>query len=274
MTRLHVAIVCADESLRLEVAKAFDRAPKEWEITLHDVPPPTADVVVTTDGSDGSVRFDPSRPLQVIADISRSSRSAPVVVAVVGSSGGCGTTSLALHLAAAARGSVCFVDAEPDRGASFRLGLDLFADAALDPIPAVGGFGFVAAHESDLCDLVTDLRTRFDGLVVDVSADRLAEMAEAVTAGVLVLTPAPPSARRAAAILERHEEIGWAVVTNRLGPGGETRASELARVMGRRIGLQLPCSPGLRDAEDDGRLLTSPWSPWLRRVSRLAEVVL
>lgn len=274
MTRLHVAIVCAEETMRLEAAKAFDGAPGDWIITLHEVTPPSADVVVTTDGSDGSVRFDPARPLDVLEEIARASRSASAVVPVVGSSGGCGATSVALHLAAASPASVCFVDAKPDSGASLRLGLDLVADAAPEPIPVLGGFGFVAATDAGLCEQVAHLRSRFDSLVIDAPADRLGEIADAATAAVLVLAPALPSARRAASILERYEEIGWAVVTNRLGPGGETRRPELARVVGRQIGLQLPCSPGLRDAEDDDGLLTSLWSPWLRRVAKLARAVL
>ena len=274
MTRLHVAIVCADESLRLEAAKAFDGAPGDWKITLHDVAPPSSDVIVTTDASDGCVRFDPTRPVDVVAEVARSAGAASPLVAVVGGSGGCGATNLALHLTAAGDGSVCFVDAKADRGASFRLGPDIVAAADSDPIRVPGGFSFVAASEPGLCELIAGLRSRFDGVVLDVSADRLAAIADAVTAGVLVLMPTLPSARRAASILERYENIGWALVTNRLGSGGETRRPELAHVVGRRIGLELPCSPGLRDAEDDDRLLTSPWSPWLRKVRKLAEVVL
>jgi hypothetical protein len=65
-------------------------------------------------------------------------------------------------------------------------------------------------------------------------------------------------------------QLNWLLVSNRCGPGGETTRAELQAIIGRRVALELPCAPSLRDAEDDGRLLTSRLSPWVRRVDRLA----
>ena len=94
-----------------------------------------------------------------------------------------------------------------------------------------------------------------------------------VDAGVLVVPPTMPGVRRAAAVLERHDAVRWAVVLNRMGPGGETTRAELHRVLGRRTALELPCSPSLRDAEDDARLVTSSWTRYVRRVDRLLHAL-
>lgn len=275
---MHVAIVCADESVRMEVAKAFDDAPPHWRITLHHARPPSADVIVTADDCEGDVRFDPTRPQAVLAEVVQAITHPPAVVPVVAASGGCGATSVALHLAGSLDKRTCYLDATPDHGAALRLGLDIPVgpgplDEDLDPVPVCGGFGYAPAMGAALPEVVARLRARFDSIVIDLPAHRLGELAEATTSAVLVMAPAVPSARRAAAILERHDGMSWAVVTNRLGPGGELRASELASIVGRRVGLQLPCSPGLRDAEDDGRLLTSMWSPWRRSIGKLAQAV-
>lgn len=277
VTRFHVAVVCADETLRLEAAKAFDDAPVDWKITLHDTAPSSADVIVSADAAGGDVRFDPLCPQDVLERVAQASAARTAVIAIVGSSGGCGVSSVALHLAAGIEGRICYVDATSDLGAAIRLGLGAeevsAATGGIDPIPVVGGFGYLPAGDTPVPDLLADLTGRFDAVVVDLPAERLGQIAERLTTAVLVLAPTVPAARRAAAILDRHEELAWAVVSNRVGPGGESTDAELAQILGRRIGLRLPCSPALRDAEDDDRLLTSAWSPWRRRVERLARAV-
>jgi hypothetical protein len=66
----------------------------------------------------------------------------------------------------------------------------------------------------------------------------------------------------------------WAVVTNKLGPGGETTRAELQELLGGRpIAIELPCCPALRDAEDDARLLASDRHRWRRAVKRLAAAL-
>lgn len=274
---MHVAVVCADETLRLEAAKAFDGAPPDWKITLHDVRPPDADVVVSADASKGDVVFDPLRPQDVLARVTQASAARTAVIAVVGSSGGCGASSVALHLAASLDGRTCYLDATSDLGAAVRVGLGTEEVAAAqetgEPIPLPGGFGYLPVAETPLSEVLRSLDPRFDGSVVDLPVHRLDQMAEAITTAVLVMAPTVPCARRAAAILERHDGLSWAVVSNRVGPGGESTDAELASILGRRIGLRLPCSPGLRDAEDDDDLLTSAWSPWRRRIERLARAI-
>lgn len=65
----------------------------------------------------------------------------------------------------------------------------------------------------------------------------------------------------------------WAVVCNRLGPGGEMTRTELERIVEHRIGLELPCTPALRDAEDEGKLLGLRVSRYSRRVVQLARAL-
>ena len=277
VTRLHVAVVCADETLRMEAAKAFDGAPSDWKITLHDDRPSDADVVLNVDASEGDVAFDPHRPQEVLARVMQASSARTAVIAVVGSSGGCGASSVALHLADALEGRICYLDATSGLGAAIRVGLRADEVAAAqdagEPIPLSGGFGYLPVAEAPLSDVLRSLDPRFDAFVVDLPAQRLDQVVETITTAVLVMAPTVPSARRAAAILERHDELSWAVVSNRVGPGGESTDPELASILGRRIGLRLPCSPGLRDAEDDDDLLTSAWSPWRRRIDRLAREI-
>lgn len=261
----------------MEAVRAFDGAPPEWRITLHDVPPPDADLVVSADGSEGDVRFEPGRTQGLLAEVSELLRPPPAVIGVVGSSGGCGATSVALHLAASLAGPVCFLDASTDAAASFRLGihddLDIEGAARDEPVPVCGGFRYVAARSEGLAEVLARACAGFESVVVDAPSARLKELAPHVTSAVLLMLPTPSSAGRAAELLALHDELEWAVVTNRLGPGGETGAAELRRIIGRRITLHLPCSPGLRDAEDDDGLLTSGWSPWRRGVERLGRAV-
>jgi hypothetical protein len=94
-----------------------------------------------------------------------------------------------------------------------------------------------------------------------------------VRTAVLVVQPSVVGAKRARALLEEHPKISWAVILNRLGPGGETTRSAFERLLRHPVAIELACAPSLRDAEDDGRLLTSPLSPWRRSVHRLARAL-
>lgn len=252
-------------------ARAFDDAPPEWDVTLYRSPPDEADVVVAV-GCEvaGAIPFDPLRTSLVTTEIE--GRLAPRghrMVAVVGASGGCGSTSVALHLAAEAS-RLCLLASPDPTGLAYRLGLDTGAVGSVVPVP--GGFKAVAAEPDQLVGTVSRLADRFDSVVADAKDPMLSSLLHRCDAAVLVLNPTIPSARRAAELLDAWPDCPWAVVTNRLGPGGETTAGDLQSILGCRICLELPCSRGLRDAEGESRLL-SPWLPWRRRVSRLARAL-
>ena len=275
---LRVAIVCPQAELRMTAAKAFDSAPAEWELTLVSEPPAEADVVVAVGTAvPGAVVMDLADPAAVVEEIVCASVAG--VIAVVGASGGCGTTSLSLHLAAALSRSkrVNLVDLQPDGGAALRLGLilDDVADDA-DPmlLPVAGGFRLAidrsGSHTTEGC--LAAATANADSVIVDAPAALLPSIPSPRRV-VLVMTPSVPSATRAARLMERYPALPWAPVTNRIGPGSETARIDIERVLGRRLALDLPCSPGLRDAEDDLRLLDSPLSPWLMRVRRLAAAL-
>jgi hypothetical protein len=85
----------------------------------------------------------------------------------------------------------------------------------------------------------------------------------------VVMPPTSPGAARTRALLERIPPRPHAVVVNRQGPGGEATRALLQVALGSTIALELPCSPALRDAEDDGALLARH-ARWTRRVERLA----
>ena len=284
--RPRVALVARDPQERLALAAAFDGAPPSWDVELHDDAPAGADVVVSAPGSPvaGSVAFDLADPRATVARVAAALGARSALVVVTSPVGGAGATSVALHLAAsaAARASLCVVDGEG--GARARLGLDPSArtwaaraeDEPLETValPVAGGFRLLiaAGPPAALEEAVAAAAGGFDAVIADARTLSDALLARA-RAGVLVLPPTVPAARRARALGERFG-VGWTVVTNRLGPGGEVTRPELEEVLGRRISLELPCCPALRDAEDEDRLLRSAWTRWRRRVDRLAHVLL
>lgn len=207
----------------------------------------------------------------------------PRTIVVVGAVGGCGATTIALHLARArARHErTCFVEAAARAGAAERLGLDRAAVRTWPPrerspdeleraaLPLEAGFRALLAPPDATADeeLITSLPGRFDVVVVDDPSGRI-DLAGAVR--VVVSSPTEPSARRARAVPVARSRR--AVVLNRTGPGGEATRASLERTLGARIALELPCCPSLRDAEDAGRLLSRP-SRWLSRLERLASAI-
>lgn len=272
---LRVAIVCPQPELRMAAVKAFDAAPLDWDLRLVSAPTTEADVVVSV-GIEraGAVTLDPAEPERVIDEILRSSAK-PDVIAVVGASGGAGTTSVALHLAAALARTqrVNVVDLHPDPDAAMRLGL------ASDQIPVQDGpgmlpvaGGFRLAFGGEGTDRMAMALTAAGKVVVDLPRPAVGQIA-AHARVVLVMTPTLPSVTKAALLFEEHPELAWVPVTNRTGPGSETTRVDVERILGRRLAIELPCSPGLRDAEDDLRLLTSPLSPWRMAIQRLAAAL-
>jgi MinD superfamily P-loop ATPase len=233
------------------------------------------------------VRFDPAHPEQIIEDVFAATRPAASGVVVTGVSGGVGATSVATHLAASLgrRSNTCLVDLDPRGGLRTRLGMPLdaltWADVGADDeslrqaaLPIAPGLrAYVAPRSADLdpSALLRRVLENFHHVVIDAPLDVLETALQVVSAGVLIAAPTFRAMERAGEVLVRHP-IRWAVVTNRLGPGGEATKPELERVLGRTIGLELPCAPRLRDAEDDRRMLDA-WSRWARRIDRLADVL-
>lgn len=274
---LRVAIVCPQPELRMTAVKAFDSAPLDWDLRLVSEPTADADVIVSVGAEmPGAVSMDTARPEGVVEEILRSC-SAPELLTVVGASGGCGATSVALHLAAAfARTErVNLVDMHPDLDAAFRLGLQLDElDLGEEPVllPVAGGFRMVASREPCVDISLRLARTSADKVVVDAPPEVLGEL-EPTGRVVCVMTPTLPSVHKAARLMARHPGLAWLPVTNRTGPGSELTPVDIERILGRRLTLELPCSPGLRDAEDELGLLSARFSPWRIGVQRLAAAL-
>jgi Flp pilus assembly CpaE family ATPase len=298
MSQAHVAVVSRDPTIRRAAAVAFDGAPATWRVELFDSPPEGgADVVVLGPDAaeDGGVRFDPAAPELLVEEVARAlGHRDSLTVAVTSAAGGVGTTTVALHLAQALAESAetCVVDLGSDRAVALRLGLGDQAprtwgdlgpdDASLRrcAVPVPGGFRVLLApgtHEPShvsISDLVVRTGGGFERVVYDVPPGKHQHDAlELMRATVLVVSATVVGARRARPLLEAYPGMAWAVVLNRLGPGGETTRSALQRALGHPVALELPCSAALRDVEDGGRLVSSPLSRWRRSVGRLGRAL-
>ena len=288
MAALRIAVVSNDPDVRLEAARAFDEAPASWSVSLHTSTPEDVDIVVLGPDAEGEgIPFDPAYPKRVIEQIeSQTGAGEGAIIVVTSASGGVGTTSLALHLAAAIAPAVRvgFVELAP--GAALRLGLvpgEHLTWADIDEsnesiarcfLPVAAGFrALLAPEDGDPGLVLKRSRPNYDLLVVDaptrISSAALCE----ADAGVLVMGPSVPQAHWARAFVEEWPDLDCAIVINRLGRGGETTRAQLADLVGRPISLELPCSPALRDAEDDGRLVSLKWTRYGRAISRLADAL-
>jgi hypothetical protein len=291
---VHVAIVSLDPVLRLEAARAFDGAPLSWDVTLHKEAPPDAEIIVATPEVDcpDAIRFDPDRPEEALDAVAARVQGQGRVVIVASAAGGVGTTTVALHLAALAGRSAraAYLDLDTRRTVADRLGLPPDARTWADvdesiesvencAIPVAPGFRVLLAPphatSSAFDEVVAAAARSFDTLIVDApDLDSLDKAMSAAACGVLVVAPTIPCARRGREILSAHDQMPWAVVVNRTGPGGEVTRGGLQRILGCRIAVELPCCPSLRDREDEGRLLDAPWTRWARRLSRLYGALL
>jgi hypothetical protein len=291
MQRVRVAIVSRDPESRLVAARAFDSAPSHWEVDLYEDPPVECDHLVFGDdvvAPPGDMRIDPARPEGIVEQIaSRIPLGRARSLFVSSACGGTGCTSIALHLAAefSKTKSACAVDLRG--GMADRLGID--ADAArtwddagaLDEIelcalPVAGGFRALLKADTTAKvtpDLVGAVETRFDRVVLDASAPDASKLLGAGGTLVLVTSGSAVAARRTARLWKRLPDCRLAIVVNRVGRGGQTTRAELERIIGRRVTLELPHCPALRDVEDEARLLASPVHRWMRGLERLARAL-
>jgi Mrp family chromosome partitioning ATPase len=294
MSTFDVAVVSSDERFRHEMARALDAAPADWKIALLRSPPETCDaLVVGPDVSlEGGIRVDLSHPSGVIDQIRPQKKWRGTVVGVTAAGGGVGVTTVSLHLARALARSghrTALMDLDLRwRSASFRMGLALNEEMTwgsaddLGPqqaLPVAGGFRFLAAPHSedqgfDAVAKVSETADLFDSLVLDLPAGRPASLALRTLCDrvVVVVPPTREGVDRA-----RHLSNGFSVppvfVLNRLGPGGDLTTAALSRELGCGHTIELPCTPALRDQEDDSSLLRAPWSRWVRRMAKLAASV-
>jgi hypothetical protein len=269
--------------MRLELARAFDRAPASWAVSLHESTPPQADVVVAAPDMsiDGAIAFDPDDPDALIATIHDAlATNARQVIGIAGARGGSGATTLTLHLAARAGTGSCVIET-PGAGVAERLGFESDhvdwrnPDIELAALSVPGGFRvLLAPHNGDVDEMagvVDRARRTFDTVLIDLAVPRV--MPKFVDVAILVMPPTIPGARSASDLLASAKEVPWAVVTNRTGRGGESSRAQLQNLIGRRVTLELSHTPALRDSEDDDRLLTSEFHPWVRRAGRLWESI-
>lgn len=279
-----ITILSRSDDARLAVARAFDSAPEEWEVDLLDDVPAGTDVVVLGEDLEEEpargrglpvVRFDPRRPAEVISEIKTKLRSPARSYVVTGACGGVGATSVAVHLAARWSPSCLLVELAQDQGPSktgLRLGVPSLQPAHLEeagPVACAAGFALTSVLPSeDIASRIELWESEFGRIVFTCGAGNAADLGRLSRAVVCVVTPTPAGAERARWLIERLDETPVALVLNRTGRGGETSRSEVQAVVGRRINLELPVTPRLRDAEDGGRLVGA-WSRWSNGVARL-----
>ena len=276
---MRIAAVSSDPEERLQLARAFDRAPVSWDVWLHDEVPEDADVLVCgrETAIEGAVLFDADAPSRVIDDVRRRVEEASVGkrIFVSGATGGSGATTLALHLAAA--GGACVVESTGS-GIRRRLGLrsarswSPHHEEELSPLPIAPGLRVLPAppdaSPEDVHRVIARAVSAFSRVIVDCDRAYLDRLVMPGDLCVLVVAPTRPAAERAREILRR-DGPRWAVVTNRVGPGSCLTRRRIEEILDRRVAIELPCSAALRDSEDEGVLLTSPFSPWSWKVRKL-----
>jgi MinD-like ATPase involved in chromosome partitioning or flagellar assembly len=294
MQGLKVAIVSRDDSIRASAARAFDAAPPDWVVSLHTTPPGEVDVVVGPDVPEGGgIAFDPAAPERVIAEIRERLAPPRGVVAVTAASRGVGVTSVALHLAAAMASSwsTCVIDLDRSwGGVAGRLGLSegsrTWADldgnpmtTRLSSIPVPGNFRVLVAPSSvapapPMPEVVGHAAAGFERVIVDLPPGELELPSIEAPCDALVVVVAASSQGVDRAGCFARSLSGFtrvAFVINRLGRGSDVTTSALREELGHPVAIELPHSPSLRDAEDEHRLLTRPWSRWNRRIEALAK---
>jgi hypothetical protein len=277
-----VALHAVDPSRRLALVRAFETAPPGWDVFLWDGTASFDIRVADAPLSDADIAFDIDDPGSAVSEVARAlATTSRRVVVVTGARRGVGVSTLALHLAAAysSSGATSFVDLDRDSSIRARLG---FPDDARDwgqsaGLPYACGFRIFLAPSDGEGDASTVLRaasSHADRVVVDAPTGSWQQSAlDVCTSAVLVVPPSHQGIAHARAVLERDPNLRWFCIVNRTGAGGELTARHVARELGQPVAAELPCSPFLRDREDDCRLLNERWSRYFRRTLRLAETI-
>ncbi len=276
---LRVAIVAHDAEAREAAARAFDGAPPDWKISLHDAPPQDADVLVAAPGAKvaGAVELDPDHPEATLEAVA--ARRTGRCIAVCAASGGAGATTLSLLLARslARRSSVCVLELQ--RGIAPRLELsDALRCSDWEPEqeirrfahPVPGGFRVLLEPADAAATLRRALHT-FEVVVVDASARSFP--AGPVDALLVVCTPAASSAARVTEVTARVDARAVGLIVNHTGPGGTLSSTRVAKTAGRTATVEIPLTPSLRDLEEDGRVDVPWWSRAARPVDSLAATL-
>jgi hypothetical protein len=140
-------------------------------------------------------------------------------------------------------------------------------------LPVPGGFRALLGP-ADGTAVLARATESFERVVADVPyGPWLARALNRASAGVLVVAPSLEGARRTRTVLIEHPTTSWAVVLNRTGHGGQITKGRFANLIGRSVTVELPCTPVLRDSEDEGRLCSRRWTRWARRVETLARTL-
>lgn len=292
MEGIDVAIVSRSEHVRRAAAAAFDRAPASWRVTVH-TEPVTADVVVCgpDDGVAGAIVFDFDEPGSLVDRVmSRAPNRRGRVYVVTGLGGGVGASTLALHLGATLGRGCVVLDLDVTWGSACRLGLDrreVKTWSALDladgdsvrsaALPVSPGFRVLlapwGADEVPARLLVDAALTSFDRVVVDAPRASVEEAMSSATALVQVVASCRAGLHRARDTSSSPQGLPTALVLNRTGPGGSVTKARAERFLERKVSIDLPLTPALRDAEEDAGLLVGPWTRYVRKVTALARAL-
>lgn len=284
-----IALHASDESTRLALVKAFEGSPSDWEVFLW-APDRHFDVLVgePSDAGEGAVGFDASDPQRTVAAVAEAlvDRKRRITV-ITGARRGSGVSTLALHLCAALADGmeVCLLDLDADSSLRERMDLpeesrhwgDASGGVLTAAVPVHPGFRILLSPRNaagNASDAVRSATGRFDHVVVDAPAGPWRATALArCTSALLVVPPTRQGIAHAQRLVSLHSNARWVCVVNRLGAGGEITASDVSRGVERPVRIELPCSPYLRDREDDHALLVGRWSRYYRRVTRLAAAL-
>ena len=276
-----IALHALEPSCRLALVRAFETAPSGWDVFLWDGTAPFDIRVTDAPVSDTDIVFDvddPEASVERVADALNS--KVPRTTVVTGARRGTGVTTLALHLGAAVPGmDVALLDLDDRSSLRARLGLpdDARDWRAAGGLPYSAGFRIFLAPsdgDGDAASALRDASKRADHLIVDAPAGPWRDYAlKSCSSAILVVPPSHQGIADARRILHQHPEVRWTCVVVRVGAGGELTARHVARDLGHPVAVEFPCSPFLRDREDDHRLLTERWSRYFRRTMRLAASI-
>ncbi len=272
MDQPRIAVCVPDEDLHAAIALTFDAAPSTWRVAFFDFPPPDADVVVSAEtGAD--VGLEPIDQLidRIAQHLQRPRRGR--LIAVTGATGGCGTTTIALHLTRLMTGAV-YLESDPlRRTAADRFGIDgptrtwdEAEDLRAAALPIEGIRALLAPNGGTLPEGFFDqCFLEFPTVVVEPLVP------VSITAGVLVIPATKVGLARATRLAPLLPDSPWAIVLNHTCPDGSIRHDDVQRSLGIAVTVELPYTAQLATAERDGRLIAPGWSRWMRRLSTLAR---